>query len=133
MDKRTRYRVGVKPSRSSSAVGAVVLVFFFIFGLGMLSESTKDSGFGGPPPIFVGFILFWLFAVFMGFIYHLKNATSDEVPPTNVVEYEIDSPNPLTPSQSVADQLRELEQLRRENLITQAEFEAKRREILNRL
>jgi hypothetical protein len=57
---------------------------------------------------------------------------------TTSIAAQIQTPPPRSPAEkgppaSAAEKLRELEQLRKEGLITQAEFEAKRRLVLDRL
>ena len=139
-----RRRAGVKPSKTASAFAVFVgigMACFGLFALSQLSSKPKPTGFsdlpGSPGPsgspgdsFGTIFIIFWLICLVGIIIYHLRNALSDDAPPVEIVDY--DMPTASSPP-SAANQLRELEQLKRENLISQAEYEQKRKEIMNRL
>lgn len=139
-----RRRAGIKPSRSASAFAVFVGIGMACFGLYMLSQLSsrpKPTGFsdfpGSPGPTSTPgdgfgqvFLIFWLICVVGMIIFHLRNALSDTAPPMEVIDY--DAP-PMSSQLGTASQLRELEQLKNENLISQGEYEQKRAEIMKRL
>ena len=149
-----RRRAGIKPSRSASAFAVFVGIGLACFGVFMLSQITgrpRSTGFpdfpgfsdfpGAPGPSSApgesagtAFLIFWLVCVVGVIIFHLLNALSEDAPPMEVIDYD-SPPNsfPGSSQPSVANQLRELEQLKNENLISQVEYEQKRNEIIRRL
>ncbi len=106
-----------------SALAAVVGVFMLIFAIVFLSQAKT------PPAAIVVFLVVWLAAVVGGIIYHIVNATRTGGVPTGIIEGEDDS----SAQKSSAERLKELESLRDQKLISDAEFESKRQEILKRV
>ena len=106
-----------------SAVAAVVGVFMLIFALAFFSQAKSAPG-----PV-VAFLVVWVLAAIGGIIYHLVNATRAGGVPTEIIESDSDSDS----SNSTADRLRELEDLRSRKLISDSEYETKRQKILNEL
>ncbi len=153
MSNRTRYQIGVKPSRATSLMGIVVLSFFFLFGLAFLYMASQPLSPYPPGSVMsplpgstssqtdpgqilgVIFSLFWLGMVVAGILYHVKNLSSDDAPAINTVEYQIETPPanvPFAATQDAAAQLRELQKLKDENLISPTEYDQKRQAVLDR-
>jgi len=99
-----------------SAVGAVVGVIILGVGIGAISQA----------PAFHPFFILWIALGVFIVGYHLVNALSGRAPATTIIESE-DEPAETRP---VADRLRELEELKRQQLISETEYEAKRNEIM---
>ncbi len=106
-----------------SAIAAVVGVFMLIFALVFFSQAKNVPG-----PV-AAFLVVWVLAVIGGIIYHLLNATQPKGVPTQIIESDSDS----SASNSTAERLQELEDLRSRKLISDAEYETKRQKILNEL
>lgn len=113
-------RFTTRPAPAVSAVTAVLGVFMLIFGIAVFSQ-VRDLP--GPAMIFV---VVWLAAGIGIVIYHIANATRPKGVPTEIIEGEDDA----SEGKSAAERLQELEDLRSRKLISDAEYEAKRQEIL---
>jgi hypothetical protein len=103
-----------------SAIAAVVGVLMLIFAT-MFFSQVKD-----PPGPALAFIVVWVIILVGIIIYHIANATRSSGVPTEIIEGEDGSPG----SRSTAERLQELEGLRSRRLISEAEYEAKRKDIL---
>ena len=102
-----------------SAVGAVVGIIILLAGIIAMSQA----------PTFHPFFILWII-VGVGVVgYHLVNAVSGRAPATTIIESEEESAY----SRPVADRLRELDELKRQQLVSETEYEAKRKEILKEL
>ena len=85
----------------------------------------------GAPAIWILFVIGWIAFVIFGAIYHLRNALGDDVPGGTVIEFD-DATNPGGGT-DIVERMRQLEQLRTENLVSETEYQAKRLEILRRM
>lgn len=124
-----RYRVRQNPAISAfSAIGSLVFLFA---GCAMMNQG------GASAPTSFQFV--WVIACLAGFCISIYNAASDEGIATDIIQEDFsDGSNtgagtPLeTETPDTASLLRELEKLRIENLITDAEYEQKRNAVLSR-
>ena len=80
------------------------------------------------PGVAVAFMVVWFVALIGIMIYHGANAFGKKGIPTTIIEAEDSNEN--TPPR---DRLQQLEDLKQRNLISEAEFQAKRQEILTKL
>ncbi len=103
-----------------SAIAAVVGVFMLIFAIVFFSQAKALPG----PAVL--FLVVWVAAVVGLIIYHVANATRPKGVPTEIIEGEDVSSG----SKTTAERLQELENLRNRKLISDAEYDAKRQEIL---
>ncbi len=103
-----------------SAIAAVVGVFMLIFAIVFFSQAKA------PPGVFAIFLFVWVVALIGIIIYHVLNATRPDGVPTEIIEGEDDVSAP----KSSVERLQELDDLRSRKLITDAEYAAKRQEIL---
>ena len=87
--------------------------------------SNKRIGSNPFNPATTGFMIFWFVGVTGIIIYHVINATRRGGAPTTIIESEEDEP-----PASTANRLQELENLHHQKLISDAEYEMKRQEIL---
>ena len=138
-----------RPSKISSILGVIVGVGILIAFLSEFGGSRSipsvpgqpGSGFGGS---FGVFGIVFLVALLSIIGYHLYNASTgkgyDEV--IDLEDSDRDLPSVSSPSErdsdeeeksSASERLWELKQLRSEGLISEEEFEAKRKEIINSL
>lgn len=117
-----RRRFTSRPAPAASAITAFIGVFMLIFALAFFSKAGTGGGFISL------FLVVWVLAVIAVIIYHVTNAVRPGGVPNNIIESEDDaSPAP----KSSAERLRDLEELRNCKLISDAEYERKRQEILN--
>jgi len=116
-------RFGIRPSPAVSGLAVIAGVGMIAFGIYFLAQT------GGHP-----FIIVWLLVAAGITIYHAVNAFGGKKIHTEVIDYEdVDDPTEPPPPTRPADRLRDLQKLRDDGLITEAEFERKRREILREL
>jgi len=111
----------VRPSRSSSAIGMIVGIVFVGIGCFIVI------------PMFGPFGIFWTLIAGVSVAFHALNAFTDRGVATT--EIDIEGTQILTPPRSTElafdDRMRRIEQLRVEGLITEQEYQHKRRELLN--
>jgi hypothetical protein len=106
-----------------SAIAAVVGVFMLIFAIAMFSQIKAAPG-----PVVI-FLVVWVLALIGIIGYHFVNATRPRGVPTEIIEGEDDLPQ----SRSSAERLQELEDLRRRQLVSEAEYQSKRQDILRQV
>ena len=106
-----------------SAIAAVVGVFMLIFALVFFSHAHA------PPGPIVAFIVFWVVALIGIIIYHIVNATRPRGVPTEIIEGEDENLD----SKPSAERLQELADLRDRKLISDAEYQTKRQDILKKI
>src|SRR5215831_15429315 len=109
---KRRYKL--RPSPAMSAIGAIIGIIVLIFGIGVMSRARE----------FHPFLILWIAVGVFIVGYHLINALSGRAPATTIIESEDE------PSKPVADRLRELDDLKQRGLVSDSEYEAKRKEIL---
>jgi hypothetical protein len=112
---------GIGPSKPASWLAVVV-------GVGMLL--TFVSFFFNPLAGFGAFAIVWVVAL-VGIIgYHLWNATSAKGVPHTQFNFRAGPDSSAEGSDGLAERLRDLEQLQRDGLITEEEYQQKRAEIM---
>ncbi|MFR5632338.1 MAG: SHOCT domain-containing protein [Monoglobales bacterium] len=114
--------IKVKPGKTQSALGFIVGILFIILGITVAI------------PMFGIFGIFW--TAIAGFITfsHYKNAFTEKGMATHEIVIEEDSEISAEPSrESIEDRLLKLESLYHQGLITQEEYDSKRKEILDKL
>ena len=133
----SRVRARVRPGRGVSVVGFVVGVGFLVFGVFFLLPTFSGFGEGfrgfGPLGGFVqGFALLWIVVAGGITLYHGYNMVSGRVASAVDIELEPtdDRGAPAGAVDDVEARLRRLERLRADGLVTAAEYEQKRAEIL---
>ena len=107
-----------------SIFGAIVGIAMLIFAIGFFTQT------GAPPAPVAMFMAVWVLALIGIIIYHVVNATRPGGVPTKIFESREDG---AVESKSIAARLEELESLRSRQLVSDAEYETKRREILGEL
>jgi cytochrome c-type biogenesis protein CcmH/NrfG len=98
--------------------------FAVFVGIGMLIFGISSIGMHP-------FMFLWVAVVAGITIFHLSNVLSDRGVASAVIES--DARDAHEPKQSVTERLQELSRLRDEGLISEDEFERKRREIIGEL
>jgi hypothetical protein len=127
-------RTGVKPAKPVLVMGLVVAVAMLIFGVFFFSAVLGDSG-GEPGPA-IGFMAVWflvLGVIIFYFAYYLRTRKS-----VVDIETETGAPAPASgaapaPAGAGTDfdaRLRKLEGLKKDGLVADEEYRAKRAEIL---
>ena len=115
----------VRPSKPSSAIGAVVGLFMIFFGIGFTRQmwAAKDN-----PPLFVkAFPIVWTCIAASICIYHLTNLIRRRGVADRIVETD-QSDSALSRTEQ---RLKELSDLRAKSLITEEEYQQRRTAILN--
>lgn len=122
-------KVIVKPTKGSLVAGIIVAAAMFIFGLifmGLLREDNSQIG--------MIFMVFWLFAMLIiigTFVYNLINYNKST---SSISGEEIDLPDSFLSNENKMDfdeRLRKIEKLKSEGLISDKEYNDKRKEIIN--
>lgn len=114
-----------RPSKSMSWLGIIV-------GGGMIV--TVVLFFVSPALAAISFVTLWIVTVLSIIGYHVKNATSDEGVAHSRFSFSAETGSTEERSSDGGDfdeRLRDLEQLRKDGLITQDEYNRKRSDILN--
>jgi hypothetical protein len=127
-----RRNYSLKPGRFPSGIGFVVGIFFIligVFGIIPFTSKISDSGLGLFPMLFG---LLWTFVAVAITAFHGYNAFSKKGSSVMNVAISDDSPAERE-SSTPAERLKQLEQLKTDGLITQAEYVRKREEILKEL
>ena len=113
-----------RPAPAASAITAVIGVFMLIFAIVFFSQAKA------PPAIIGIFLVVWVVALVGVIIYHIVNATRPGGVPTSIIDAEDETDDDSSPQKSSAERLKKLEDLREQKLISDAEYESKRQEIL---
>lgn len=112
---------GARPSKSQSAVAAVVVIGMMIAVASFLVAGPLVGAL-----VFVGV---WLLAAGAIAFYHIRNATSDKGVDHTRFHFQTHSDGSARPG-DFEDRLRDLERLRTDGLITAEEYDRKRADIL---
>jgi hypothetical protein len=124
-----RQRAYIKSTKSALVIGIIVVIAFIVFGIFFFSLLSGESG-SEIGQTFMGFWFFILLIIGGIFVYNLINYDKN---PGNSIAEEIDLPEDFGTKEggvSFDEKLRKLENLKKEGLINDAEFAAKRREIM---
>jgi hypothetical protein len=124
-----KQRAYIKPTKPGLIAGLVVVIAFLAFGIFFFTLLSGESD------AYIGqtFLVIWIIVVLViggGLVNNIINY--DKNPGSSIAE-EIEIPDTLTQGKtdlSFDDKLRKLENLRKERLISEDEFAAKRREIM---
>ncbi|MFH0999948.1 MAG: SHOCT domain-containing protein [Bacteroidota bacterium] len=122
-----KQRAFIKPTKANLVVGIIVTAFFAIFGIVFFAVLASEGSAIG-----MGFMVFWLLIVFViggSYVYSLlKYNKNDDMITAGVIDLdEVDGKTSI----SFDEKLRKLEQLKKEGLISEKEFNTKRNEIMN--
>jgi len=113
-------------------VAALFLLFGLIFGFTVLQDSPPSEG--GERLVIVGFFLIWVVACATMIVFYARMLSkAGNAVDNSLVDIQIDGVNEenLPPrSADFADRLRQLEGLKRDGLITDAEYRDKREQIV---
>lgn len=112
---------GMRPSRPMSALAVVV-------GIGMLL--TFATFFYSPLAGVGGFVVLWVITLLAIIGYHAWNALHPRGVPHSQVDFDVRHSAASSGQSPFAERLRELEQLHRSGLVSDAEYQAKRSEIM---
>lgn len=122
-----KQRAFIKPTKANIVVGIIVTAFFAIFGIVFFAVLASEGSTIG-----MGFMVFWILIVFViggSYVYSLlKYNKNEDMITAGVIDLdEVDGKTSI----SFDEKLRKLEQLKKEGLISEKEFNTKRSEIMN--
>ncbi len=118
-------KMRVRPTKAVTWMGLAAALAMLVFGVFFLNLVTKDGG-GEPGPA-GAFMLVWFVVLGIIIVYGIYNLTSRK----GVVEIDAESSAPdAKPNPDFDDRLRKLESLRKDGLVTDEEFAAKRAQIM---
>jgi hypothetical protein len=124
-----RQKAYVKTTKPGLVVGIIVVIAFIVFGIFFFSllSGEPDAGIGQT------FLTIWMFVLLIiGGVFVNNLINYDKNPGASVAE-EIDMPGAINTHEveiSFDEKLRKIDKLRKQGLISDAEFEAKRQEIM---
>lgn len=124
-----RPKAYIKPTKASLIIGIIVSVFFLIFGIAFFAVLVNEGSLIGQ-----GFMVFWtIMILIMGgtFIHSLINYNKNEK--ISIAEV-VDLPETINKNATEIpfdEKLRKLEELKNEGLISEREYDEKRKEIFN--
>jgi len=122
-------KIYVKPGKTALKVGMFVSALFFLFGLFFINLliGEPDSHIG------IGFLIFWLLVVGLIFrTFYVQYVNYDQPNPGGfnpVIDINSDLNSNASPI-SFDDKLRKLEELKKDKLISDREYNQKRIEIM---
>ena len=127
-------KLSIKPSKPVSAGAGIGLVFMLIFGIGFAAVVGNVLQENDAPPLFTMLfflvIIIWIGAVVFMLIYHFKNIKSKNG--YSLFDISTESDNTVESGSSPMQVLKELETMRKEKLITEEEYNSKRKQILDK-
>lgn len=122
-------KIYIKPGKTALKVGLFVSGLFFLFGIFFITLLTGEP----ESRIGIGFLIFWLAIVVLIFrtfwiqLANYEKPNPGEFNPTiNIETDQFSKGNPI----SFDEKLRKLDQIKKDRLITTAEYEQKRKEIM---
>ena len=118
-------KMQVKPTKPTLVMGLIVAVAMLIFGVFFFNAVLSDSSSERGPA--VGFMALWFLVLGVIIVYYVFFLRSRK----GVVEIETETAPPTTDAPPDFDaRLRKLEGLKKDGLVTDDEYRAKRAEIL---
>lgn len=117
-----------------ATIGIVVAAFFLLFGLGfgvVVGRETPDSE-GGLKLLLGVFLLLWVVACVSMIVYYARLLAKKTPPQNSLLDLHIDDTGDAAAGENrdFSTKLRKLEQLKREGLLSESEYLAKREQIL---
>ena len=127
-------KLSIKPSKPVSAGAGIGLVFMLIFGLGFAGVVGNVLQENDAPPLFSMLfflvIIIWIGTVIFMMIYHFKNLKSKNG--LSLFEISTEPGNIKEADNGPMKVLVELETMRKEKLITEEEYNRKRKQIMDK-
>ncbi len=117
----------VKPTKQAGIIGVVMGALFLVFGCAMFVLIGQDEGV--EMPVLLLFGIFWVLVCLGLIVFSALNIKKSGMAMIRV-ENEPDPAGPAPSREEPMDRLRKLEGLRKDGLISAAEFEVKREEIM---
>jgi len=119
----------IRPTKPGLIVGLIVIIAFLAFGISFFILLS------GEPDAYIGqiFLVIWIIVVLVIGGSFVNNLINYDKNPGSSIAQEIEMPDALNSREigiSFDDKLRKLENLRKEGLISEQEYAAKRQEIM---
>ncbi|MEE9910517.1 MAG: hypothetical protein K4571_02235 [Deltaproteobacteria bacterium] len=112
----------VRPGRIASAIGIVAAGAMLVFGVVFFRLLDDDASEIGRI-----FIVLWMLIVILMIVYNVSNLKSRKASSAVLAEINLDLPDR---DGNIEEKLRSLERLKKDHLITDAEYLQKRKEIM---
>ena len=112
----------VRTGKTASVMGIIVGVVMLVLGMAFFSFLQEDGSDIGQI-----FMAFWMLILIIIIAYYVYNLNSKNPSSSAMAEIELDSPAGVS---SGEEKLHSLERLRKEKLITEKEYQQKRKEIM---
>jgi hypothetical protein len=128
-------KMSLTPGKTISAGSIGILIFFLLFGIGFAVLVHNVMSENDAPPLFK-LLIFLVVIIFIGtilfmLVYHARNLSSEKGVSLMDINTELDTKHDS--KESPVQSLRDLEQLKKEGLITEIEYQQKRTVILESL
>ncbi len=130
------HKVHITPGRAQAKIGIVIAAMFLLFGLVfgfVVLQETPDSE-GGLKILMGAFFLLWVVACSSMIIFYVRILSKSKNPEDqSLVDFQYEASGVADTSgldNDFAKRLRHLEELKREGLITEAEYRDKRAQIM---
>jgi len=115
-------KIYVRPGKVASVIGIVVGCFILLFGIVFFSILVAEEEIIGQI-----FMIFWMLIMITIIGYYVYNLKSQKASSAAMAEIELDMPAGVS---SGEEKLRSLERLKKEQLITDEEYQHKRKEMM---
>jgi len=115
-------KIYVRPGKVASVIGIVVGCFMLLFGIVFFSILVAEEEIIGQI-----FMIFWMLIMITIIGYYVYNLKSQKASSAAMAEIELDMPAGVS---SGEEKLRSLERLKKEQLITDEEYQQKRKEMM---
>lgn len=115
-------KIYVRPGKVASVIGIVVGCFILLFGIVFFSILVAEEEIIGQI-----FMIFWMLIMITIIGYYVYNLKSQKASSAAMAEFELDMPAGVS---SGEEKLRSLERLKKEQLITDEEYQQKRKEMM---
>lgn len=115
-------KIYVRPGKVASVIGIVVGCVMLLFGIVFFSILVAEEAIIGQI-----FMVFWMLIMITIIAYYVYNLKSQKASSAAMAEIELDMQGS---GSSGEEKLRSLERLKKEQLITEEEYQQKRKEVM---
>lgn len=125
------YKTKVKPSKASSITiiisGVLFLIFGVVFLISISSELSSDDG----GPLIIAFFAIWIIMCIGFVVFGIANLVKKDGISTYEIDFNKVDGSTNEDMSNVEQRLRNLENLKQKRLITEEEYQKKRKDIID--